>query len=78
MVVDRGNMFYVVSLGFTKAFDREPQRKLPVAFDNMGSRRAEWEVIMDYAVKGITSLEKCNTMNNMWTNFVTSLIKCIL
>lgn len=33
---------------------------------------------MDYAVKGIISLEKRNAMNNLWTNFETSLIKYIL
>lgn len=72
MVVDRGNVFCVVSLDFTKAFDRGPQGKLPIEFDNVGLVqellkwiRAKWEVIMDFTVKGITSLEKCNTMNNM-------------
>lgn len=86
MAVDRGNVFCVVSLDFTKAFDRVPQGKLWIEFDNMGLvqellnwiRRAKWEVIMDYAVKGITSLEKRYAMNNLWTTFETSLIKCIL
>lgn len=29
---------------------------------------------MDYAVKGITSLEKSNAVNNLMTHFETSLI----
>lgn len=36
MAVDRGNVFCVVSLDFTKAFDRVPHGKLPIEFDNMG------------------------------------------
>lgn len=86
MAVDRGNVFCVVSLDFTKAFDRMPQGKLRIEFDNMGLvqellkwiRRSKWEVIMDYAVKGITTLEKHNVMDNLRTNFETSLIKYIL
>jgi len=86
MAVDRENVFSVVSLDFTKAFDRVPHGKLPTEFDNMGLvqeflkwiRRAKWEVIMDYAVKGITSLEKSSATNNLMTHFETSLIKHFL
>lgn len=86
MAVDRGNVFCVVSLGFTEAFDRVPHGKLPTEFDNMGLvqellkwiRWAKWEVIMDYAAKGITNLEKSNATNNLMTHFETSLIKYFL
>lgn len=86
MAVDRGNVFCVVSLDFTKAFDMVPHGKLPIEFDNMGLveellkwiKWAKWEVIMDYAAKGITRLEKCNSMNNLMTHFETSLIKYFL
>lgn len=36
MTFDKGNVFCVVSLDFSKAFDRVPQGKLPIEFDNMG------------------------------------------
>lgn len=86
MAVDRGNVFCVVSLDFTKAFDRVPHGKLPIEFDNMGLvqellkriKWAKWEVIMDYAAKGITNLDKSNVMNNLMTHFETSLIKYFL
>lgn len=79
-------MFCVVSLDFTKAFDRVPHGKLPIEFDNTGLvqellkwiRRAKWEVIMDYAAKGITSLKKSNAVSNLMTHFETSIIKYFL
>lgn len=86
MAVARGNVFCVVSLDFTKAFDWVPHGKLPIEFDNMGLvqellkwiRRAKWEVIMDYVPKRITSLKKSNAMNNLMPHFETSFIKYFL